>query len=67
MTIFLSYKNCLIRIKPLMLNDKTVFRIYVNTARILDVGTISMAKRIAVKFIDSIRPEMPTPPEEEMQ
>lgn len=58
MTKHLSYRGCIIRIKPLILHGKLTFRIYINTQRLLDVHAYATAKRVAVKFIDSIRPEL---------
>lgn len=57
----LIYRDCIIRIKPLILQGKLTFRIYINTTRLLDVHSYGTAKRCAVKFIDSIKPDLPIP------
>lgn len=57
----LTYRGLIIRIKPLILNGKLTFRIYINTQRLLDVHSYGTAKRAAINFIDSIKPELVVP------
>lgn len=57
----LTYRGLIIRIKPLILEGKLTFRIYINTQRLIDVRSYGTAKRTAVKFIDSIKPDLEVP------
>jgi hypothetical protein len=63
MISYLFYRHCVIKIKPLILNGKLTFRIYINTVRLLDVHSYATAKRTAVKFIDTVKPELSVPEE----